>query len=200
MGEFLNMTDREKVIALVDNDGLKKSDVIVLLEGDGLNRFEKAVNLYKQDWAQKLVFSGGIVDYEYGSYPYSDILPHILLKGVPEFDIIHEDKSLNTREQAIEVIKLAHQYNWKKLILVATHEHQYRAYLTFLREVIDAKNDIILYNAPVRNLPWFKENPWGRRFDRLEMEFDRIEKYSQIGHLATFQEAINYQQWKEQQV
>lgn len=195
-----NMTPREKLIALVDNDGLKKSDAIVLLEGDGLNRYEKAVNLYKQGWAPKIVFSGGIIDYEYGSFPFTDVLPHILIQGIPEADIIHEDKSLNTREQAVEVVKIALQNGWKRLILVATHEHQYRAYLTFLREVIDAKSGILLFNAPVRNLTWFTENPWGRRFDRLEQEFNRIEKYSQSGHLATFEEAIKYQQWKEEQI
>jgi len=194
------MTAREKVIALVDNDGLKKSDAIVLLEGDGLNRYEKAVDLYKQGWAPKIIFSGGIVDYEYGSFPYVDVLPHILLQGVPESDIIHEDKSLNTKEQAVAIVKLICERGWKRLILVATHEHQYRAYLTFLREVIDAKKDIILFNAPVRNLPWFSENPWGRRFDRLEQEFDRIDRYSLMGHLASFDEAIAYQQWKEEQI
>ena len=194
------MTEREKLIALVDNDGLKKSDAIILLEGDGLNRFEKAVSLYKQGWAPRIIFSGGIVDYEYGSYPFVDVLPHILLQGVLEQDIIHEDKSLNTREQAVEVVKLACQRGWKRLILVATHEHQYRAYLTFLREVIDTKSNIILYNSPVRNLSWFSENPWGRRFDRLEHEFERIEKYSESGHLATCKEAIAYQQWKEEQI
>jgi uncharacterized SAM-binding protein YcdF (DUF218 family) len=194
------MTAREKVIALVDNDGLKKSDAIVLLEGDGLNRYEKAVTLYKQGWAPKIIFSGGIVDYEYGSFPYVDVLPHILMQGVPEIDIIHEDKSLNTKEQAVAIVQLACRNGWKRLILVATHEHQYRAYLTFLREVIDAKENIILYNAPVRNLAWFSENPWGRRFDRLEQEFDRIDRYSLLGHLASYEEAIAYQQWKEEQM
>lgn len=194
------MTAREKVIALVDNDGLNESDVIILLEGDGFNRYEKAVSLYKQGFAPKIIFSGGIVDYEYGSFPYVDVLPHILIQGVPEEDIIHEDKSLNTREQALAVLELAFQNGWKRLILVATHEHQYRAYLTFLRVVIDSNSEIIIYNAPVRNLKWFSENPWGRRFDRLEQEFERIEKYSHLGHLATYEEAINYQQWKEEQV
>jgi uncharacterized SAM-binding protein YcdF (DUF218 family) len=193
------MTTKEKVIALVDNDGLKKSDAIVLLEGDGLNRYEKAVSLYKQGWAPKIIFSGGIVDYEYGSFPYVEVLPYILVQGVPEVDVIHEDKSLNTKQQAEEVVKMAGLNGWKRLILVATHEHQYRAYLTFLREVLDAKNKIILYNAPVRNLAWFSQNPWGRRFDRLEQEFDRIDKYSKLGHLASFDEAITYQEWKEEQ-
>lgn len=193
------MTEREIVIALVDNDGLKKSDAIVLLEGDGLNRYEKAVTLYKQNWASRIIFSGGIVDYEYGSFPFSDVLPHMLIKGVPESDIIHEDKSLNTREQAVEVINLAVSNGWNRLILVATHEHQYRAYLTFLRVVLDTGSNIILYNSPVRNLTWFTSNPWGRRIDRLKQEFDRIDKYSGLGHLATYEEAIIYQEWKERQ-
>jgi len=194
------MTDREKFIALVDNDCLKKSDAIVLLEGDGFNRYQKAVELYKGNWANKIIFSGGITDYEYGSYPLSDILPSIIKEGIPPEDIIHESVSLNTREQALEVVKFATENPWaRRLILVATHEHQYRAYLTFLRAVIDSKLDIILYNSPVRNLTWFSETGWGRRIDRLEQEFDRIDRYSLLGHLATYEEAINYQEWKEKQ-
>lgn len=194
------MTDREKFIALVDNDCLKKSDAIVLLEGDGFNRYQKAVDLYKNKWAEKIIFSGGITDYEYGSFPLSDILPSIIKEGIPSEDIIHESVSKNTREQAVEVINFSRKNPWaRKLILVATHEHQYRAYLTFLRAVIDSKLDVVLYNSPVRNLSWFSETGWGRRIDRLEQEFDRIERYSELGHLATFEEAINYQQWKEKQ-
>ena len=116
---------------------------------------------------------------------------------MPECDLIHEDKSLHTRQQAIEVVKMAVEFGWKKLALVASHEHQYRAYLTFLREVLDTKSGLILYNAPVRNLNWFIDSGWGKRFDRLEAEFDRIEKYYKKGHLATANEVIEYQKWKE---
>jgi uncharacterized SAM-binding protein YcdF (DUF218 family) len=190
----------EKIIAIVDNDCIEKSDAIILLEGDGYNRYRKAVDLYTHGFGKKIVFSGGITDYEYGSYPFSDILPHILDLGVPKSDIIHEDISQNTREQAGEVMKLALDNKWKKLILVATHEHQYRAYLTFLREVLNRQKEVLLYNAPVRNLKWFEENPWGRRIDRLGQEFIRIEEYSIKGHLANLDEVIKYQEWKEKQV
>jgi len=193
------ITEREIFMTLVDNDILKSSDAIVLLEGDGLNRYQKAVELYTQGIASKIIFSGGITDYEYGSYPFSDVLPHILEAGVPQDAIIHEDKSLNTHEQAVEVVKIAIKNRWKRLALVASHEHQYRAYLTFLREVISTNSGIILYNAPVRNLGWFKPTSWGIRFECLEQEFERIEKYSQSGHLATYKEVIEYQRWKEQQ-
>jgi uncharacterized SAM-binding protein YcdF (DUF218 family) len=194
------MTEREKFIAIVDNDCLTNSDAIILLEGDGLHRYKKAVSLYHEGRAKKIIFSGGITDYEYGSFPLSDILPHILEEGVPEMDIIHENKSLNTKEQAIEVVKIALLNNWKKLILVASHEHQYRAYLTFLRQVLDSNSQIILYNSPARNLGWFTDSGWGVRIDRLEIEFDRIDKYSNLGHLASYKEVIDYQKWKEQQV
>jgi uncharacterized SAM-binding protein YcdF (DUF218 family) len=190
----------EKIIAIVDNDCIEKSDAIILLEGDGYNRYRKAVDLYNEGFAKKIVFSGGITDYEYGSYPFLNILPYMLDLGVPEYNIIHENVSQNTREQAVEVMKLALEKNWQKLILVASHEHQYRAYLTFLKEVSVLNRNIVLYNAPVRNLKWFDTNPWGRRIDRLEQEIKRIEIYFDKGHLAGVVEAIKYQEWKETQV
>jgi Uncharacterized conserved protein len=191
---------REKFIVLVDNDLVQKSDAIILLEGDGLNRYSKAVELYEQGFAGKIVFSGDITNYPYGSIPLSEIYPLIVESGIPPEAIIHENRSLNTREQAIEVIKLARNTGWTKLILVASHYHQYRAYLTFLKEVIDTKTDIIIYNAPAKNMKWFEESGWGQRFDLLEQEFERIEKYSLFNHLATYTKAIEYQKWKEQQV
>jgi uncharacterized SAM-binding protein YcdF (DUF218 family) len=190
----------ELIIAIVDNDCIEKSDAIILLEGDGFNRYKKAVDLYLQGYASKIVFSGGITDYNYGSYPYSDILPRILdLECVTQSDLIHENSSQNTREQAVEVIKLAVTNNWKKLILVASHEHQYRAYLTFLQEVMVRDLSIVIYNAPVRDLKWFDNNIWGRRIDRFNQELMRIDEYFKKGHLAGLKEIIEYQEWKELQ-
>ncbi len=191
------ITDRETIMAIVDNDCFTRSDAAVLLEGDGFFRFRKAVSLYKTGMVSKIVFSGNIVDKDYGSYPYEEVRPYILNEGVPEKDLIHEDVSLNTRQQAVEVVRMAMEKGWKKLALVASHDHQYRAYLTFLREVLDTKCGIVLYNTPVRNLNWFVDSGWGMRFDRLVGEFDRIEKYSAMGQLATAKEVIEYQKWKE---
>lgn len=184
-------------MAIVDNDCLRKSDAIILLEGDGYYRFQKAVELYRKGIAEKIVFSGNIIDKDYGSFPYEEVKPFLLAGGIPEEDLIHENKSLHTRQQAVEVVKMAMENGWKRLALVASHEHQYRAYLTFLREVLDTKSGIILYNAPVRNLSWFVDSGWGIRFNRLQAEFDRIEKYSAMGHLATASEVVSYQKWKE---
>ena len=193
------LTEREKFIAIVNNDIVSQADAIILLEGDGFNRYRHAARLYNQGIATKIVFSGGIVDYDYGSYPFNDIEPLLLNEGVAVKDIIHENISLNTREQAVQIIKLADERKWKRLILVASPEHQYRAYLTFLKEILRTKMDIVLFNSSANNLKWFENSNWGIRFERLDQEFTRIEKYSSLGHLATYSEAIDYQKWKELQ-
>ena len=36
------ITDREKILAIVDNDCLTPSDAIILLEGDGFFRYQEA--------------------------------------------------------------------------------------------------------------------------------------------------------------
>ena len=193
----MKITNREKFIALVDNDSIDVSDAIVLLEGDGYNRYNKAAELYKNGFSKKLVFSGGITDYDYGSFPFKDIYPKLLSEGIPKKAIIHEDQSKNTLQQAIQVIKMAKTNKWKKILLVATHDHQYRAFLTFLKQVLINNCDIQLFNCPVRNLKWFYKNSWGRRIDNIEKEFLKIEKYMKLGHLSTYEEAIKYHEMKE---
>ena len=49
------LTTREEFIILVDNDTLKPSDAIVLLEGDGLFRVNKAVELYHENYSKKIL-------------------------------------------------------------------------------------------------------------------------------------------------
>lgn len=194
------MTDKEKFIAITNNDCVKKSDAIIILEGDGKNRYRHAVNLFHQEFANLIVFSGGITDYRYGSYPFEEINPLLLESGVPESQIIYESKSLNTRDQAIEIIQMALLKEWKRIIIVASHYHQYRAYLTFIKEIANRNCNVIVYNSPASGLKWFEETGWGQRFNLLDQEFERIQKYTEQGHLATFAEAIDYQKWKEQQL
>lgn len=193
------MTDREIFMALVDADSIHKSDVIVLLEGDGFNRYQHAVNLYRDGLAPIIVFSGGITDYDYGSYPYEEIEPLMLKLGVNKDDVCHESTSLHTKQQADEIIRLCIEKGWTKIILVGSHYHQYRAYLTFLKSMFNANVSLQIYNSPVRELSWFSFNEWGDRLSCLKNEFERIERYFLQNDLVSYKEAIAYQQWKEQQ-
>ena len=196
----MELTNRERFIVLACNDRLKLSDAIVLLEGDGLYRIDKAVELWNQGWAPVVLISGGILNRSYGSFPALEMLPVLIEKGIPKSAIIVDSKPMNTKEQAISTIYWAISNNYKRLILVASHYHQFRAYLTFLKEVIDQKSNIELVNSPASQLDWFSEEPWGQRFRLMEQEFERIINYSSKGDLATFEEAIEYQVWKETQL
>jgi len=190
------VTDREKFIALTGNDRLSKADVIVLLEGDGQARISHAVELFRTGYAGLILFSGGIDKPEYGSYPLNSLLPEILSLGVPENCIVREVQSLNTREQAENVSRLAVKNGWSRLILVASHYHQYRAFLTFLKvmEEMHLDRKLLLFNSPARP-DWFEETQYGQRFQLLEMEFRKIEEYFSSGHIATYKSAIDFLKW-----
>lgn len=190
------MTEREKFIILIANEPLKRADAIILLEGDGYFRVKRAAELYKQGWSRRIVVSGGISDLDNGSFP--DLAPRLKLLGVADQDIIIENNSKHTREQAINVMLIVKQNKWDKIILVASHYHQCRAFLTFLKAMDNAKLKIQIINAPAGNLPWFAKNKWGTRFELLESEFEKIELYREKGHIASYADAIEYQQWKEQ--
>lgn len=194
------LTLREKYICVINNDMIVPSDAIILLEGDGVNRVSTAATLYLQGMASIIVFSGGAVNYEYGSYPKEHIIPKLLDAGVKESHIIVDDKSMQTKAQAKEIVSLAKQKNWKRIILVASPDHQYRAYLTFLRIILDNYPSLIMINAPAKNLSWFDDMGWKSQYNRLDQEFERIDKYSAKGDLANYQEAIEYHKWKEQQL
>lgn len=193
------MTEREIVMALIANDRLEKADAIVILEGDGFNRIEYACSLLLKDWAKILVFSGGISNIENGSYSFEQCLPKIVATGVSLHAVIHEKSSTNTWEQAVAVIDLCKEKNWSKIIIVASHYHQYRAFLTFLQVLQIASLDrlIKIINAPVTDVDWFISEPWGKRIDLLQLEFQKIEIYMQKGHVSKYENAIDYFKWKE---
>ncbi len=192
------MNPREEFIVLVSNEPLENADAIVLLEGDGLFRLPHAVNLYKNGWAPRILFSGGIDNKANGSFPKTEVGPELKKLGVKEEDIIFEDKSQHTRDQAVLVMNIAGGMGWKKIILVASHYHQYRAFLTFLKARKEKSLDLRIINSPARYMPWFVKNVWGVRRDLLRSEFEKIDQFQKSGHIASFEEAIEYQRWKEE--
>jgi uncharacterized SAM-binding protein YcdF (DUF218 family) len=191
------ITERERFIVLVGNDRLVPGDAIILLEGDGKARVGTCVRLFEAGLAPRIVASGGM-DQPAGGCRHSRFLKEdLLLAGIPEQAILVEDRSRHTRDQAVEVMALARAQGWRRILLVATHYHQYRAYLTFLKAMDEAGLELEILNAPARDPNWFEDPGWGRRIDLLESELEKIETYSAMGHLASFARAIAYQEWKE---
>jgi uncharacterized SAM-binding protein YcdF (DUF218 family) len=193
------MTDKEIFIALCSNDKLVRSDAIIYLEGDGLNRTSRVAELYHAGWADKVVFTGGAYNEHYGSLPYSLVAPG-LEKEIDANAIILDEESMHTRQQAENMIRMCRKNSWKSLILVASHYHQYRAFLTFLKVLTEENLHRIvrIINAPADQLDWFRDSGYGgSRYLLLEKEFEKIDDYFANGHIASYEEAIKYFEWKE---
>ena len=190
------MTNRERFIALLDSEIPHPCDVIVLLEGDGFARYEKAVSLFKEGFAPLICFSGNFDDEKSGAFTFDKIKPLILRSGVKESSLLFEDKSINTYDQAEEIITLAKEKKWKRIVLVASQYHSYRAFLTFLYVQKREMPELIIDMAAVKGLDWYEETGWGRRIDLLSVELDKIDAYHKKNNVATYEEGLEYLKWK----
>jgi uncharacterized SAM-binding protein YcdF (DUF218 family) len=193
------LTKKEKFISILSNSILRKSDAIILLEGDGVHRVKKACNLYNTNYAPNLVFSGNAYNLSYGSYPFNKEVKNEFKKyNVDPNIVIHENKSLHTKQQAKEVIQLAIERNWSELILVASNFHQYRAFLIFVEQLYNSglEKSLKIYNTP-SNLPWFKKLDWGTRDKFLENEFTKIEQYQNGLEYCLYDRGLKYLEWVE---
>jgi uncharacterized SAM-binding protein YcdF (DUF218 family) len=119
---------------------LHKADVIVVL-GAGVNktgwpnrfsmeRTVKAVILYKKGYANKIIFSGG---WAHDGYPAAAVAMGNIAKdlGVKPFDIIIEDKSKDTYQNAQLTAEILKARNYKSMILVTSDSHMRRSMAVF---------------------------------------------------------------------
>jgi uncharacterized SAM-binding protein YcdF (DUF218 family) len=186
------MSPREELLVVLSHLPLLKSDAIVVLTGEDWEpRVATAIEMMRTGGAPVIVLSGG-VDSAFQKSAKS--LHHLLIgMGVAPGKIELEDRSQNTREQACNIVELASQRGWKRILLVASAYHIARAYLTFVKAVREAglEKDLHICAAPAHG-KWF-ENPQGasaNRFGLLGVEMDKIERYAK--HVATFNEGLDY--------
>jgi uncharacterized SAM-binding protein YcdF (DUF218 family) len=192
------ISDRETFLAVSYTGPLLNSDAIVVLAGqDGTERAKAAVQLFRMEGAKTIVLSGG-VDGE-GKQSAETLQDVLWQNGVSPSAIILESESTNTREQAVNVVNLAMDKEWKRIILVASHYHSPRAFLTFVRALRDVEMDeeIRIVNFPVSHVPWFKK-PEGSKYERSELlsgEMGKIALYKE--HVATYCEGLDYLEYWE---
>src|SRR3989344_6333325 len=111
---------------LVPRNSIKKSDAIVVLTGNGWDRTDFGVELFKNSWAPNIVMVGST-----GSRPSWEMAKRAESFGIPKEKIIIADQSSNTKQNAREVLALAEQNNWTRIILVTSPHNQLRGHLTF---------------------------------------------------------------------
>ncbi len=172
-------------ISFVKRDKLARADVIVALTGNGLERTNYAVELFKAGWAPLLLMVGST-----GSRPPKEMADYAIKNGVPENSIQLENRSSNTRQNAENVLKMAAENSWKKIILVTSPHHQLRAHLSFKKVNEKLGSRIKIINYPPTRYSWFDfvESSRGKnkkvlRFLYIFSELYRILKYRIKGDL-----------------
>ena len=142
---------------------LAKSDVIVAISGgETKSRTLEAVKLYKDGWAPKLVFSGAALDPN--SVSNAKAMQMIAEEeGVPVRDILLEENSANTGQNAAGVAKIVNDKQWKQIILVTSPYHQRRAGILFGR-AMGPEVDII--NHSTTDEAWRRSHWWASEFSR----------------------------------
>ena len=135
-----------------ESSDCKKSDAIVVVSGgDTQARTEAGVNLFKNGWADTLIFSGAAQD-KSGPSNAEAMQRQALAAGVPESAILIDEASESTQQNAKNTTVLFSNRNYKNIILVTSGYHQRRASLEFNKQVQE---------ITVRNYPVTHDNDWG---------------------------------------
>lgn len=141
---------------LSPQDTLGKVDAIVVVSGGNTDaRISEGVKLYLQKWAPKLIFSGAAAE---GDVSNALAMKRIAVtKGVPAADILIEENSKTTAENAEFTAKVIHDNEFKSIILVTSPYHQRRAYTQFRYEL---GKEFIILNHSAKDETWRKKNWW----------------------------------------
>ncbi|WP_077325627.1 YdcF family protein [Virgibacillus siamensis] len=150
-------------------------------------RLPKAVELYKNGRAAKMLFSGG-VRWEGQDYPEALMLKHEALKyGVADGDILLEDISMHTKENVLASLlvmdRAFYLHNINRLLIVTGSYHMRRLHLTmktYMPEWID-------YSLCPVNDKWTRQDNWyktkiGRK--RAKTECEKLLHYVKMGVLV----------------
>jgi uncharacterized SAM-binding protein YcdF (DUF218 family) len=148
---------------LVFRTNLQHADVIIILGGDS-ERVPYGVKLYKSNYSDKIIVTGR----------GAELSKKVAIdSGIAPKDIILEDKSTNTYENAQFSRNIMLQNNFTSVIVVSSPYHMRRASWLFGRVF---KNDnITLLYSPVDN-SWFKIEKWWTDERSMQAVFDEYAK------------------------
>jgi uncharacterized SAM-binding protein YcdF (DUF218 family) len=143
-------------VYLSPQDDLGKADAIVVISGGDTDaRINEGIKMYLQKWAPKIIFSGAAAS---GDVSNALAMKRIAVaKGIPASDIIIEEDSKTTSQNAIFTAKQLQQMGAKSIILVTSPYHQRRAYNEFRKAL---GKDFVIINHSAMDETWRKKNWW----------------------------------------
>lgn len=134
-----------------DSEPCQAADAIVAVSGgDTAARTREAIKLYQNGWAPKLIFSGAAQD-KSGPSNAAVMKKEAHDAGVPEADIITEEYSETTKQNAEKTQSIFETNKITSVVLVTSAYHQRRAGLEFATRS---------QGVQVRNHPVAVDNQW----------------------------------------
>lgn len=128
---YLSPDDLKSCEAKPTNGKCASVDAIVAVSGgDTKARTNEAINLYKSGWADILVFSGAAQD-KSGPSNAAAMRQTAIAAGVPSENILTEEASETTGQNAENTMTILANNRVKSVILVTSAYHQRRAGLEF---------------------------------------------------------------------
>ena len=132
--------------------GCQPVDAVVAISGgDTQARTAEAINLYKNGWADWIVFSGAAAD-KTGPSNAEAMMHQAINAGVATSSILLDETSETTQENAANTTNLFVKNNINSVIVVTSSYHQRRAGLEFGKR---AGSEIRIVNHPVKS-----DNQW----------------------------------------
>jgi uncharacterized SAM-binding protein YcdF (DUF218 family) len=126
------------------NNSLEKADCILVLGSHDVRVAERAAELYLQQWAPLLIFSGGLgrLTEDMWTETEADKFAKIAIEmGVPQERILIENKSTNTGENILFTRQLLERHNLdpQSFIVVQKPYMERRSFATFKKHWPDKK-------------------------------------------------------------
>ncbi|MDO8463220.1 MAG: GNAT family N-acetyltransferase [bacterium] len=128
----------------------ERADAIVWLQGNGYDRGAKVLALFRGGFAAQVAITGNRVR---SPVTVDHLAGWLCERAVPVSAIVLDANAMHTRDQAVHVLALAQEYQWRTLLLVASPHHQLRAFLTFLKRAQEVGWFGRIVNQPAE-LPW----------------------------------------------
>ncbi len=167
------------------NHTLKKSDCILALGSHDLRVAERAAELYQQGYTPLIIMSGGLGNFtkELWNEKEADKFAAIAIqKGVPEKNILIENKSTNTGENILFTQKLLQEkkLNPQSFIVVQKPYMERRSHATFKKHWPDKKLVVTSPQISFEEYPT-DEIPMEKVINIMVGDLQRIKIYPEKG-------------------
>ena len=130
-----------------------------ILFNSNVNRMTQTVELYKKGIIKNIFITGGSGSILYPEKREASLLKNYMITyfHIPEKDIQIENKSNNTYENALFSKPILNSLRWstKKIVLITTPMHQYRAQACFSKQGLKT----YIYNRTSQKNSWEKTLP-----------------------------------------